>query len=242
MKTKLVASLTAAAAASAVASFSTPALAASLTSSNYGVNGLKFDTNTTVQFDFLESHGMWQTALGVYRTDGTLASTLLTEDLRGYDPGTSDSNGDWTGTCGVSVSNCTTTFTFLAGVAYKFGLRKYNPTTPTVVNAPYSLGSDANKAKFVYGGSYTYNLQGPTWIANNPGQTPITRTLSVGPDQVLTAMEDGYDKDYNDFIFKASVVNTQSVPVPEPSTALALLGAGVAGLLGVRRRRHREIG
>jgi hypothetical protein len=55
-------------------------------------------------------------------------------------------------------------------------------------------------------------------------------------------MEDGYDKDYNDFIFKASVVNTQSVPVPEPSTALALLGAGVAGLLGVRRRRHREIG
>lgn len=238
MKTKLVASLTAAAAASAVASFSTPALAASLTPSNYGVNGLKFDTDTTVQFDFLESHGMWQTALGVYRKDGTLASTLFTEDLRGSDPGANDANNDWKGTCGLSMSNCTTTFTFLAGVEYKFGLRKYNPTTPDVVRAAYSVGSDANKAKFVYGGSHTYNLQGPTWIQNNPGKTSLTATLSVGLDEVLTAMEDGYDKDYNDFIFKASPVKK----VPEPSAMLGLLGTGVAGLLGVRRRRHREIG
>ncbi|WP_017720300.1 PEP-CTERM sorting domain-containing protein [Kamptonema formosum] len=235
MKTKLVASLTAAAAASAVACFSTPALAASLTPSNFGVNGIKFDTNTTVQFDFLESHGMWQTALGVYRTDGTLAGTLFTEDLRGSDPGANDSKNDWKGTCGLSMSNCTTTFNFLAGVEYKLGLRKYNPATPNVVSAPYSLGSDANKAKFIYGGSYTYNLQGPTWIQNNPGQSPQTASLSVGFEQVLIAMEDGYDKDYNDFIFKGK-------KVPEPSTALALLGVGAAGLLGVRRRRHREIG
>ncbi|MBW4492978.1 MAG: PEP-CTERM sorting domain-containing protein [Oscillatoria princeps RMCB-10] len=235
MKTKLVASLTAAAAASAVASFSTPALAGSLTPSNFGVNGIKFDTKTSVQFDFLESHGMWQTALGVYRKDDTLAGTLFTENLRGYDPGTNDTSGDWKGTCGVSVSNCTTTFDFLAGVEYKFGLRKYDPLTPNIVKAPYSVGSDANKAKFVYGGSYTYNLQGPTWIQNHPGQTPQTATISVGLDQVLAAMEDGYDKDYNDFIFKA-------VKVPEPSSALALLGAGAASLLGVRRRRHREIG
>lgn len=238
MKTKLVATLTAAAAASAVASFSTPALAASLTPSNFGVNGIKFDTNTTVQFDFLESHGMWQTALGVYRKDSSLAGTLFTEDLRGSDPGSNDSKNDWKGTCGLSVSNCTTTFDFLAGVEYKFGLRRYNPARPDVVNAPYSVGSDANKAKFVYGGSYTYNLQGPTWISQNRDKTSLTATLSVGLDQVLIAMEDGYDKDYNDFLFKASVVKK----VPEPSTALALLGAGVASLLGVRRRRHSEIG
>jgi hypothetical protein len=237
MKTKLVASLTAAAAASAVASFSTPALAASLTPSNFGVNGLKFDTNTTVQFDFLESHGMWQTALGVYRKDGTLVSTLFAENLRGADPGSNDAKNDWKGTCGLSMSNCTTTFNFLAGVEYKFGLRKYNPTTPTVVNAPYSLGSDANKAKFVYGGSYTYNLQGPTWISQNRDKTSLTATLSVGLDQVLIGMEDGYDKDYNDFIFKASPVKK----VPEPSAMLGLLGTGVAGLLGVRRRRSSEI-
>ncbi len=238
MKTKLFASLTAAAAASAVASFSTPALAASLTSSNFGVGGLKFDTDTTVQFDFLESHGMWQTAIGVYLKDtNTLVSTLFAEDLKASDPGTNDTLGDWKGSPGVAVSKSTTTFNFLAGVEYQFGIRQYDPATPNVVNAPYSLGNDANKAKFVYGGSYTYNLQGPTWIKNYPGQTPQTATRSVGPGQVLIAMEDGLDEDYNDFIIKA-----EAVKVPEPSTALALLGAGVAGLLGARRRRHSEIG
>jgi hypothetical protein len=135
------------------------------------------------------------------------------------------------------MSKCTTTFTFLAGVEYKFGLRRYNPATPDVIRTPYSVGSDANKAKFVYGGSYTYNLQGPTWISQNRDKTSLTATLSVGLDEVLTAMEDGFDKDYNDFIFKASPVKK----VPEPSAMLGLLGTGVAGLLGVRRRRSSEI-
>lgn len=238
MSSKLFASLFAAATTvSSLFTFSAPAQAATLTPDNFGVNTIKFAENTTVNFNFLESHGKRQTAFGVYlKETQKLVSTLFVEDLRASDPKSNDAKDDWQGTCEKTYSVCSSQFRFKAGVAYTFGIREYNPNQADVVEDPYSIGNDANRAKYVYNGSYTFNTQGPTWISNNPGKQPAQKTITVDPGEIVVAMEDGADSDYNDLIIKASVVE-----VPEPTTVLGLLGVGVVGLVAKRRSRTGEI-
>lgn len=81
---------------------------------SFGNNGLQFDTDTTVTFNFLGSNGGFMSALSVVDPTGVKA-TLFQEEAPGYDV---PPFGDSAGTCGNAVLICQSTFTFLAGVSY----------------------------------------------------------------------------------------------------------------------------
>ena len=91
MKTTILTKVTAAAAAAtAMLSMTAPANAATL---NFGTDGLKFDTDTTVQFTFLKSKGAGISNLGIYTSAspaGKVASLFQEKnaaDAAGYTAG-----------------------------------------------------------------------------------------------------------------------------------------------------------
>ncbi|AFY67511.1 PEP-CTERM sorting domain-containing protein [Geitlerinema sp. PCC 7407] len=214
--------------AGSLLAIASPGQAASLTSDVFGSGGISFDQDTTLAFDFLESRGKYRSNFGVYVEEGgdrSLVETLFSEVGAGYDPGSTDASNDWLGTCGVTVLDCAANFTFRAGQTYFFGLTGANGT----------VFSDGLSTVFRYAsdGSYTYNTQGPNWIQNNPGVTPDRKTVAVGSQEVLVAINDSYeaDVDVNDFIVKASPVER----VPEPS---ALAGLAIAASAWAFSRRR----
>ncbi len=228
MKSQLFHCLSVAAAATTLVSFTVPAQAASLSSVNFGSNGILFNTNQRVEFTFQESHGMYKSDLGIYKEVGgikTFVKNLFSEKAPGYDAGSNDAKNDWLGSCGKTVANCTTTFDFLANTKYYLGLASQGAKTV--------FSNNLIATKFTYGGdSYTFNTQGPSWIAAHPKKAPTTKTISVDPAQALVAINDTdkIDLDVNDMIIKAQAV-------PEPGTVGALLGVGVLGLIGRHRRK-----
>ena len=121
MKFQLVPSLSVAAAATALVSICAPAQAVSLTSLTNlnSPDGFSFDRDTTVTFTFLESHGEYQSAFGIYDASKNLVQNLLSE-VQKSDNG---NQNDWVGTCSVTVpSPCDVTYTFQAGTQYFLGL------------------------------------------------------------------------------------------------------------------------
>ncbi len=215
MKSKLIYSLSVAAAASAFIGVCVPANALSLAGSTdlNSAGGFSFAKDTQIKFTFLESHGEFQSAFGIYDASKNLLQNLFSEIQRS-DNGSSN---DWKGTCGVSVvpGACEVTYTFNAATNYFFGLSGDNGT---IFSGTAFNGNEPFKF-----------LNGPTTFT-----APQTTPVNVAAGTTLIAMNDSYtgDMDYNDFIVSADAVKS----VPEPSTVGALLGLGGLGL--IRRRRQ----
>lgn len=161
--------LAVAATVSTTLSASLPAFASSfvatpsLNFSNGANQGFTFETKTLLRFDFVESRGKYKSNLGIYTKDQsgnfTLLKNLFQEVGKGYDLGSNDATNDWLGTCGKTVLECNTSYNFLPGVEYFFGLTGPGQTM---------FSNNSQNARLVYGGdSYTYNMIGPTTINQN---------------------------------------------------------------------------
>src|SRR4028119_395667 len=73
MNTKFLSALTATAAATALFGATAPAQAAS-----FGAQGISFDNNQQVIFKFKESHGAFQSTLGIYEVTNSIPSLVET--------------------------------------------------------------------------------------------------------------------------------------------------------------------
>ncbi|MBW4522762.1 MAG: PEP-CTERM sorting domain-containing protein [Scytolyngbya sp. HA4215-MV1] len=224
MKSNFVTAGLGLAAGAAMAFSAAPAHA--LTFGNTGT--FSFESNTTVDFTFVLSKGMWQSSFGVYDVAANTLTKLLNELKPGYDPGSGDSKtnpSDWLGTCGKTVTTCSNSFTFLAGKAYQFFL----------TGSPTQYSSSSNTVFTYNGASTTFKSSGPTY---NKSNTPILMTLTAPSNGALIRMNDAHsiDVDTNDFIVTAVAHNQ---PVPEPTTLMGL-GAVAGSFLMSRRRKVSE--
>lgn len=194
------------------------ALAATLrTSLETGV----FDTTTTVDFTLIETHNKNQSNFGVLNVAKNAFTSLFAE-IKAWDTSPSASGQketDWLGTCGNTILNCSTTFTFEATKQYKLGF--WDGTSL------YSLFKAVED-------SYTYTTTSEDYV----GQ-PAYKTVS-GFQVVYVGAEDGSYKqnrqsvyDYQDFVISAS---QQRRTIPEPAS-LAGLGLVVGAIAFSRRRK-----
>ena len=174
-------------------------------------SSVKFDKDTEVSFDFLESHGIYKSDFGLQQADGSFTSLL--KEIQNADDTSGTTKNDWLGTCGISVIKCSSTFTFKAGIDYTFALQNYE------------------KVKINNGWGY-HDTPTTTVSSSTPQAVAYTK---LSDTSYKLAWDDGYsgDRDTNDFIVKASWKKAASVPEPAALAGLVL----VAGTLVISRRR-----
>ncbi|MEG4964432.1 MULTISPECIES: PEP-CTERM sorting domain-containing protein [unclassified Microcoleus] len=224
MNTKLLSALTATAAATAMLGAAAPAHAFS-----FGSSGISFETTQTLNFKFAESHGMYQSALGVYAVNGSAISKVATlfAETKSSD---NEWNNEWKGTLGDTVKGpASVPFTFMANQIYTLGL---DSGDDGIVYSTSALNSGTQLA--VFGG------QSELWNALNKETTNVFQaagqftngTSSLFNGGTLISFDDrgnSNDADFQDF-----AVSAEAVPEPMTMTGLAL---GLGGLVAARRRR-----
>lgn len=117
---------------------------AALAQDAFGNEVVQFSEETVVEFEFIESHGAYQSSLGVKNLD-TGEEAVLFQEVKPYDtygtgapqpssPGQNNTgtNIDFVGTVdGGSVSSKTAEYTFKANTRYAFYLESVSPTGQT---------------------------------------------------------------------------------------------------------------
>ncbi|MEG4325474.1 PEP-CTERM sorting domain-containing protein [Microcoleus sp. herbarium5] len=224
MNTKLLSALTATAAATALFGAGAPAQAFS-----FGTNGITFSQDTSVKFNFKESHGGYTSSLGIYTVKdsaATLVNTLFSETKSSDN----ESQNEWKGTLGNTVlGSGSAVFTFLANQIYTLGL---NSGGNGSVYSTSALNSDSQQA--VFGGKSSLGSALDTKTTKTFGAAG-SYTDGIGSlfnGGTLISFDDrggGNDKDFQDF-----TVSAEAVPEPMTMTGLAL---GLGGLVAARRRR-----
>lgn len=224
MNTKFLSALTATAAATALFSTAAPAQAAS-----FGTSSIKFDTDTAVDFTFLETHSMYISSFGVYNVKNsvpTLIQDLFAETKR------SDNNrqDEWKGTLGNTVLGpATVRFLFLGGEEYAFGVNSGNDGSVYSTTGLNSRGTQ----QAVFGDLSLFNALDADTTRSFRAAGQHTNALSaLFNGGAVIALDDGgngMDRDFQDF-----VVTAEAVPEPMTMTGLAL---GLGGLVAARRRR-----
>ena len=197
----------------------------------FGTNGISFETNQEVRFDFVSSNGAFQSTVKIFEvlSSGAVQSVdngVLFEETRGSDDG---SRNSYRATLGNAVQMVNNTFTFLAGKVYTLGLvSTYNNRDAGTVYTTTGL-NHAGLQRAVFG-----STGGEEGKAFNEASTFQSANPFSGP--VAIAFEDikwaGADNDFNDF-----VVSAEAVPEPFTMGGLAL---GAAGLAAARRSRKRR--
>lgn len=207
MNTKLLASFAAATLGTTLASTLSALPAQALSFSSPGPFTVTEDTS--VQFDFLVSHGAYKSSFGVLNVGSGL--TTLLKEVAAYDAGSGEAN-DWKGTTSDPMS---AVYKFLAGESYQlvYSSEGHGSTNDFLVDSD---------------GSYTFR-------ANGPNANPATYE-TIDYDGLILAFEDGWEAshgktpDYNDMI-----IGVKSQSTPEP---VSVVGLTALGLLGALRRRQ----
>lgn len=244
MNTKLFATAAAATTATALLGFAGAAQAFT-----FGNNGMSFDQNTDVKFNFVQGNGWFQSTLSVYEVTtnakGKLVTTWVADlfrETRNVNVGSGAGNGFFSSAKeeGGVVETINRTVTFLAGKVYTLGLSSVTPKgqnmgTVFTMNALNQKGGQ--RAVFEAPHSTAQNGNDGAALANPGGFGAANPFLPHPTDAnrfkpVVIGFEDtvgGGDRDYNDFIVTAEA--------PEPLT-IGGLALGGAGLLAARRRRQ----
>ena len=202
---------------------------------SFNNDGISFDEDTRVNFDFVESHGWFKSGIGVKNT-ATGEKTLLLDEILNRDPGSGKFNDEW-GTCEIALEgNCSAEFTFQAGTTYEFFLTRVNPST----NKTLADLSSTTHAKFLQGTSVlddldfrSYDTSEGSALGTTPGiddANPFAGSVLIGFDDSFHINDEESHVDYNDFLVTATAV-------PEPAT-LAGLGLVVGGMALSRRRKE----
>ncbi|MEG5063525.1 PEP-CTERM sorting domain-containing protein [Microcoleus sp. B3-A4] len=224
MNTKLLSALTATAAATALFGAGAPAQAAS-----FGANGIQFDQDTTVKFNFKQTHGMYQSSLGIYSVENSAATLVqaLFSETKSSDNG---AENEWKGTLGNTVvGSGSVVFTFLANQIYTLGL---NSGWGGSVYSTSSLNSGSQQA--VFGGQeQLWNTLDKETTSTFQAAGQFTNGLeSLFNGGTLIGFDDRGNR--NDSDFQDFTVTAEAVPEPMTMTGLAL---GLGGLVAARRRR-----
>ncbi|MEQ9371437.1 MAG: PEP-CTERM sorting domain-containing protein [Coleofasciculus chthonoplastes F3-SA18-01] len=187
-------------AGSALALSAMPAEAFSFGNGEPDQPGILFDTDTKVDFEFLESHGLFKSTLFIVEADAkdTPVYTLFTEN-EAFISGAEDFKGLCPETVTVpGTDSCTNWFEFQAGVEYSLLLDSGNNGkvwSTDALNNPVQP-----QAEFIFGqtdaGKYTIDFE-----------------------------DKGGDRDFNDFTITAEMTD-----IPEPATlaGLGLIGGALA--------------
>ncbi|NES06807.1 MAG: PEP-CTERM sorting domain-containing protein [Okeania sp. SIO2F4] len=230
---------------------------------SFGNEGIIFDENTEVTFEFLQSHGWWQGSFGVVKLNTGEETILFEEDLN-IDPGSGWAD-DNLGTPGIAVRSTIANFFFEGGEEYSLFLRSFNPdgSLPTSYNTQYSttaLNPNWYNAGTGFGnqgdGSFEIGAGPEDYDKNNfdsslnaqvvDGQTRVVFKQD-GADSTNIFFEDNTtwgDNDFDDFVVRATSdsfaggVLSEPKSTPEPTT-IAGLGM-VAGAMFLSRSRKKQ--
>lgn len=162
--------------------------------------GIRFDADTIVEFEFVESHGAYRSSFGVINLDTGEKTPLLvevkasdlSEDVNNPSSGTNDAGrqNDFLGSPGNAVPNPLAEFLFKANNRYAFYLEStYNGRPAGIV---YSVNS-ANP-----GNNQQVQFQGNITNLGNGGI--MIRWDDTGSILVRTDKE---DRDFDDFIIRS---------------------------------------
>ncbi|WP_445171252.1 PEP-CTERM sorting domain-containing protein [Microcoleus sp.] len=226
MNTKFLSALTATAAATALFGATAPAQAVS-----FGTDSISFDNDTLVHFEFQESHGSFQSTLGVYEVTNSLPSLVQTlfSETKGSD---NYEANEWKGSLGNTVlGSGKVAFTFLANKIYTLGLISIGGAGSQVYSTS-ALNSGGTQQAVLGGVSLLDALnQETTDTFQAAGQYTNGLAALFNGGALITFDDQGnaIDKDFQDF-----TVTAEAVPEPMTMTGLAL---GLGGLVAARRRR-----
>ena len=224
MNTKFLSALTATAAATALFGATAPAQAAS-----FGTTGISFQKDTEIAFSFVETHGRYQSNLGIYEVNKSISliKTLFTE-TKSSDNGAAN---EYKGTLGNTVLGPgKVAFTFLANKIYTLGLDSGGYNSLVYSTSALNRGSSQQA---VFGGLSLFAALNAE--KTDTFQAAAQNTNGLGPlfnGGALISFDDrgnANDKDFQDFTVIAE-------PVPEPMTMTGL-ALGLGGLVAARRRR-----
>lgn len=175
--------------------FSRPAQAAD----QFDTNGIQFDVDTIIEFQFVQSQGAYKSTFGVINLDTGEKRPLIAEvkpSDRFQDVNTptdytrSSGKPDFTGTPGNTVPQPMAEFEFKANKRYAFYLEStYNGRPAGIVYSTNALNS---------GGNQQAQFQGNFLGLGNGGTINLwddTGSVLVKPRQE--------DRDYNDFVVRA---------------------------------------
>jgi hypothetical protein len=220
---------------------SIPAHAANI----FGTSGIQFDADTIVDFGFAFSNNQFQSSLFVVEQLGgttTRVATLFEESRQAnfVPPPGNPPPPNWFATCGLgaAVPNCTSSYTFRAGVLYALELFSVAPEEPA--NGPrvpsmFSTNALNGGTQRVLFGSFGSGGEGVPFPS--PGAFSSANPFA---GLVALAFEDGAyrsepeDFDFNDFSIFASARLAPAQPIPTPPVLGGLL---IVGSLAIRRRQ-----
>jgi len=232
MNTNVFAKLTAAASALFLLNLAAPAHAGTL----FGTSGIKFDQDTIVDFQLNQTYGAFTSILKVFEVNGGVATAVTPGGTLFSENKPSDNWGEnnWLGTCGNTLTVCTNSFTFKAGVEYALGLSSTLFSDSSYNNTVYSTTAlnPGSTQQFVFGSFGSTAADGTTSFDPTAYQSgnPFNAPLKISVDD----RGNGNDADFQDFNFTVTAARTVAT-VPEPAT-LGAIGVAVVGLVASRRR------
>lgn len=219
-----------------------------INSDRFGINGIKFEEDKTLEFTFTKSQGHAISQLGIFELQDNipvLVKSLFEEkdiadpEYQAHAPNGVPEN-TWLGTAKNLKGAATNTFTFLANKIYTLGLLGNDwgkELTPVFSTSSLNKGGFQFAAFGSQGGkegenyeSSAQNYQSAMGLLNSGKSVSIAfNDLTLWQGENNPYWKD--DRDFNDF-----VVSAQEVPEP---ISIAGMTLGILGAIYTRRRRFR---